>query len=298
MKYIKYKINNNITVRKFLEAKNFSKRSIDEILNSAYLINGKPKNKSLNLKKGDELKIIVEDEDLDYEPIEGRLKILFEDANSLVVSKNSKLTVNSKNQVNLSNYLAYYFKENDIRAKIRLVNRLDMNTSGLMLIAKNKYAHAYYQRQVENNLMKKKYLAVVDPNTDLDFLYEERISYDEENKKYIASKNGKIARTYFKTIDKNDSYSLIECEIFTGKTHQIRVSLQSLGHPIYGDKLYGSDKDLDRFLLHSYKLEFKTFIDGENIKLEDWPNFMTFLCEKWKQFDLQKSFSYYIINIS
>lgn len=155
MKYIKYKINNNITVRKFLEAKDYSKRSIDEILNSAYLLNGKLKNKSFDLKKGDEFKIIIEDEDLDYEPIEGKLKVLFEDANSLVVSKTSNLTVNSKNQVNLSNYLAYYFKENDIRNKIRLVNRLDMNTSGLMLVAKNKYAHAYYQRQVENNLIKK-----------------------------------------------------------------------------------------------------------------------------------------------
>lgn len=277
MKYIKYKINNNITVRKFLEAKDYSKRSIDEILNSAYLLNGKLKNKSLDLKEGDEFKIIIEDEDLDYEPIEGKLKIVYEDDHSLVVNKDSNLTVNSKNQINLSNHIAYYFKENGIKAKVRLVNRLDMNTSGLMLIAKNKYAHAYYQRQVENNSMKKKYLAVIDGQTDINMFYEEKFSYDENNKKYVISKNGKLAKTYFKTIEMNDEYSIVECEIFTGKTHQIRLSLQSLGHPIYGDKLYGSNKDLDRFLLHSYKLEFKSFFNEENIKLVDWPSFMTFI---------------------
>ena len=277
MKYIKYEVYENTSVRQFLRAKNYSKKSIEDILKTGYLLNGKKKRKSLNLKKRDELKIIIEDEKIDYDPIKGTLSIVYEDEHSLVVSKDSNITVNSKNQTSLSNYIAYYFKESNQETKIRLVNRLDMNTSGLMLIAKNKFAHAFYQKQLEENTMKKKYIAVVEGKVDIDLLYENRFSYDEENKNYEPSNTGKISRTYFKSKSINEDFSIIECEIFTGRTHQIRASLSDLGYPIWGDSLYGSNKKLDRFLLHSYKLEFTSFYEEENIKLEDCPNFIGFI---------------------
>ncbi|WP_105300427.1 RluA family pseudouridine synthase [Anaerococcus marasmi] len=277
MKYIKYEVYENTSVRQFLRAKNYSKKSIENILKTGYLLNGKKKRKSLNLKKRDELKIIIEDEKIDYDPIKGNLSIIFEDEHSLVVSKDSNLAVNSKNQTSLSNYIAYYFKESNQESKIRLVNRLDMNTSGLMLIAKNKFAHAFYQKQLEENIMKKKYIAVVEGKVDIDLLYENRFSYNEERKNYEPSNTGKISRTYFKSKNISEDFSIIECEIFTGRTHQIRASLSDLGHPIWGDSLYGSNKKLDRFLLHSYKLEFTSFYEEENIKLEDCPNFVGFI---------------------
>lgn len=277
MKYIKYEVHENTSVRQFLKAKNFSKRSIEDILKTGYILNGKKQRKSLNLKKSDELKIIIEDEKIDYDPIKGNLSIIFEDEHSLVVSKDSNITVNSKNQTSLSNYIAYYFKESNQDTKIRLVNRLDMNTSGLMLIAKNKFVHAFYQKQLEENTMKKKYIAVVDGKVDIDLLYENRFSYNEERKNYEPSNTGKISRTYFKSKSINEDFSIIECEIFTGRTHQIRASLSDLGYPIWGDSLYGSNKKLDRFLLHSYKLEFTNFYKEENIKLKDYPKFIGFL---------------------
>lgn len=277
MKYIKYEVYENTSVRQFLKTKNFSKKSIEEILKTGYILNGKNKRKSLSIYKGDELSIIIEDEKIDYEPIEAKLNIVYEDDHSLVVSKDPNLTVNSKNQISLSNYIAHYFKKSGQESKIRLVNRLDMNTSGLMLIAKNKFSHAFYQKQLEENIMKKKYLAVVDGMVDIDLLYENKFSYNEEKKNYEPSDNGKICRTYFKTKRIEKDYSIIECEIFTGRTHQIRASLRDLGYPIWGDSLYGSDKKLNRFLLHSYKLEFTSFYEEENIKLKDCPNFVGFV---------------------
>ncbi|MDU3136360.1 RluA family pseudouridine synthase [Anaerococcus sp.] len=277
MKYIKYEVYENTSVRQFLKAKNFSKKSIEEILKTGFILNGKKKRKSLELKKGNQLKIIIEDEKIDYNSIEGNLNIIYEDEHSLVVSKDPNLTVNSKNQISLSNYIAHYFKKSGQESKIRLVNRLDMNTSGLMLIAKNKFSHAFYQKQLEENTMKKKYIALVDGRINIDLLYENKFSYNEEKKNYEPSDNGKICRTYFKTKRIEKDYSIIECEIFTGRTHQIRASLRDLGYPIWGDSLYGSDKKLNRFLLHSYKLEFTSFYEEENIKLKDCPNFVGFV---------------------
>ena len=151
-----------------------------------------------------------------------------------------------------------------------------MDTSGLILVAKNKYAHAFYQKQIENNEMIKKYIAIVGPNANLDMLYEEKFAYDEKSKSYVVSEDGKTAKTIFKSLKLLEDRTIVECQILTGKTHQIRASLSSLGYPIFGDKLYGSDKNLDRFLLHSYKLSFRNFKDEENIKLVDYPNFISF----------------------
>lgn len=298
MRYIKYEVVEKTTVRKFLLNKGYSKRSVEEILSEGFLLNNKLSKKSKNLKPADKLSVIIRDENIDYEPVKGNFKIIYEDRDTLVISKDPNITVNSKGQISLANNIAYYFKSNNINSKVRFVNRLDMDTSGLILVAKNKYAHAFYQKQIENNEMIKKYIAIVGPNANLDMLYEEKFSYDEKSKSYVVSEDGKTAKTIFKSLKLLEDRTIVECQILTGKTHQIRASLSSLGYPIFGDKLYGSDKNLDRFLLHSYKLSFRNFKDEENIKLVDYPNFISFRDEWWKQYNLQKSFSYYIIKSS
>lgn len=276
MRYIKYELSEKTTVRKFLLSKGYSKRSVEAILSEGFLLNNQLSKKSKNLKAGDKLFVIIRDENIDYEPVRGNLKIIYEDRDTLVISKNPNITVNSKGQISLANNIAYYFKSNNINSKVRFVNRLDMDTSGLILVAKNKYAHAFYQKQIENNEMIKKYIAIVGPNANLDMLYEENFAYDEKSKSYVVSEDGKTAKTIFKSLKLLEDRTIMECQILTGKTHQIRASLSSLGYPIFGDKLYGSDKNLDRFLLHSYKLSFRNFKDEENIKLVDYPNFISF----------------------
>lgn len=276
MRYIKYELSEKTTVRKFLLSKGYSKRSVEAILSEGFLLNNQLSKKSKNLKAGDELFVIIKDENIDYEPVRGNLKIIYEDRDTLVISKDPNITVNSKGQISLANYIANYFKSNNINSKVRFVNRLDMDTSGLILVAKNKYAHAFYQKQIENNEMIKKYIAIVGPNGNLDMLYEEKFSYDEKSKSYVVSEDGKTAKTIFKSLKLLEDRTIVECQILTGRTHQIRASLSSLGYPIFGDKLYESDKNFDRFLLHSYKLSFRNFKDEENIKLVDYPNFISF----------------------
>lgn len=277
MKYIKFKNSKKITLKKFLLGKSISMRAYKALIKTGILVNDKPVFKNINLNNEDIVKLGIDEEALDYEPIKGCLDVVYEDENILVVNKPSNLTVNSKNQVSLSNYIANYFLENDIKSKIRLINRLDMNTSGLCMVAKNKYAQAYYQKQIEDGGIVKKYLAYVEGSLKIDKLFKTKLTYDEVNKLYKTGENGKTAITYFKTIDANDRYSLIECDIKTGKTHQIRASLKSLGHPILGDILYGSNIKLERFLLHSYYLEFVEFIDQERIIIKIIPDFKPFL---------------------
>lgn len=270
MNYISFKINEDIKVKKFLVKNGFSKRAITDIVKTGYIIDDINTSNNQDLKEGDLLKIPIEDEKLDYDPIEGKLNIVYEDCDILVVDKAANLTVNSKGQESLANHLAYYFQENNIKSKIRLVNRLDMNTSGLLMVAKNPYAFAYYQKQIEDNNFFKYYLAVVEGNVKIDKTIKTKLSYNENMKRYDVANEGKLAISHFKTIDydQKNNISYIRADIKTGKTHQIRSQLSYLGHPIIGDKLYGSNIEMDRFLLHCYEIKFQRFIDRKLIDLK------------------------------
>lgn len=279
MSTIKFICKKDISLKEFLKENDISKRAANRLLKEGILINGLTVKGNKKLKASDEIEIPIDDENIDYEPIKGKLDILYEDDNLIIINKPSGLTMNSKNQVHLSNYIAYYFKENDIKRKVRLINRLDMNTSGIMLIAKNKYAQSYYQKEIENNNLVKKYQALVEGSLYINKKVKINIAYDKDDKSYYHRKGGKEAVTIFKTLCLEDDYSLIEAEILTGKTHQIRSSLRELGHPIVGDLLYGSKYDLDRFLLHSYYLEFTEFLSGEKICIKNLPNFDKYITD-------------------
>lgn len=277
MRYIEIKNINEKTIKTLLKNNNFSKRAIDKLLKNGLLHNNKEIKSNIKLKNNDLIKISVDNENLDYEPVKGKLNIKYEDDNLIIISKDSNLTVNSSGQVSLANYIAYYFKENNIKSKVRFINRLDMNTSGLILIAKNSYAQSFYQKEIEDNRLVKKYIAYVEGKLDIDKLYKIKLSYDEESKRYDKAKDGKLAITYFKTLEINEKYSIIECDIKTGKTHQIRSSLRYLSHPIIGDILYGSSFNFKRFLLHSYYLKSKKFLEEETFIVKDYPDFEGFI---------------------
>lgn len=269
MNYINLTVKEITNIKKFLKKNDFSSRSIREILVDGYLINGKTYKGNQKLKENDQVKIIIFDENLDYEPIKSKLDIVYEDEHILIVNKSYNLTVNSKNQISLANHLAYYFKENGIKAKVRFVNRLDMDTSGLIMIAKNKYAMAYYQKQIEDNNFKKIYLAICEGFLEIDQTIKLKLLYDPNDKNYKIDPKGKEAITYFKSIKYDEKYDLthVMCDIKTGKTHQIRASLSYLGHPILGDRLYGSEKKTNRFYLHSYHIEVKKYLSNEILSL-------------------------------
>lgn len=277
MDKIEFQAKKNIKLKKFLLEKNISSRAYRRIIKNSILVNNKKIQNNINLKPKDKVEILIKDEKLNYDPINKNIEILYEDEDILAVNKPKNLTVNSKKKENLANYLAYYFKKNNIKAQVRFINRLDMNTSGIMLVAKNPYAQAYYQKIIEDNNFDKNYIALVEGKLKIDDYINLKISYDKDNKKMKIDKNGKNIKTHFKDIKGYDRFSLIHCKIYTGKTHQIRISLSSLKHPIVGDKLYGSKYKLDRFLLHSYKISFKRFRDGERITILSRPDFDKYL---------------------
>lgn len=277
MREIEFKNTDEIKLKKFLLGKNISNRAYKKIIKDSIFVNDKKVVTNIDLHPKDSIKIIIKDEKLNYEPINKKIKILYEDEDILAVEKSANLTVNSKGQENLSNYIAYYFKENNIKSQVRLINRLDMNTSGIMLIAKNPYSQAYYQKLIEKNEFDKEYLALVEGKLIIDEIICKNIEYDEKNKKMKIKDGGDFIKTYFKTLKSYDKYSLIYCKIFTGKTHQIRISLKSLNHPIIGDELYGSKYKLDRFLLHCFRMSFKKFRNGEKITILSRPDFDKYL---------------------
>ena len=257
MRSIEFKADREVKLKNFLLSKGISNRAYRKIIKDYILVNEKKVRNNVDLNIDDLIEIIIEDENLNYDPIDKNIKILYEDEDILAVEKPPNLTVNSKEQENLSNYLANYFKNNNIKSKVRLINRLDMNTSGIMLIAKNPYAQAYYQKLIENNDFNKEYLALVHGNLKINEYIYLKIKYDENNKRMKISHEGVSIKTYFKTLKFYDDFSLIYCKIFTGKTHQIRVSLANLNHPILGDKLYGSNYDMDRFCFMPLKSNLK-----------------------------------------
>ncbi|WP_049691079.1 RluA family pseudouridine synthase [Anaerococcus jeddahensis] len=280
MRSIEFKVDKNVKLKKFLLSKHISNRAYRKIIKDSVLLNDKKIRNNIDLSVNDILKIIIEDENLNYVPIDKEIKILYEDEDILAVEKDANLTVNSKGQENLSNYIANYFKNNNIKSQVRLINRLDMNTSGIMLIAKNPFAQAYYQELIENKEFDKEYLALVEGDLKIDENILLNIKYDDKNKKMKVSNEGKKSKTYFKTLKTYDNFTLVYCKIFTGKTHQIRLSSSNLNHPILGDKLYGSNYDMNRFLLHAFKVEFKRFRDGKKITIFSRPSFDKYLNSK------------------
>ncbi|HCX65505.1 MAG TPA: RluA family pseudouridine synthase, partial [Eubacteriaceae bacterium] len=155
--------------------------------------------------------------------------------------------------------IAHYFKEKNIDTKIRFVNRLDRDTTGLVLVAKNKFAHQFIQDQMKGGHVRKKYVAiaqgVIEPEFQTIDLPIGRKS--EEDIERVVMKEGKPSVTDCRVVERYRGFSLVELTLKTGRTHQIRVHLKAIGHPLAGDPLYNLDADshpIDRQALHAESL--------------------------------------------
>lgn len=172
----------------------------------------------------------------------------------------------------LVNALLYYTNNlSSINGNIRpgIIHRLDKDTSGLILVAKNNYAHAKLASMFTDKTIHKTYLCIVKGNfseENLNGRIENLIGRDSKDRKKMAvvKENGKTAISNYKVIEQVDGYSLVEIAIETGRTHQIRVHMKSINHVILGDSTYGNeDKNVKRQMLHAYKLEFLNPLDNK-----------------------------------
>lgn len=205
------------------------------------------------------------------------LDIIYEDNDLLIINKPPFLLTHptlKKVDITLANGIVYYFNDKYKKKLVpRFVNRLDMNTSGLIVIAKNAFTQSFFQS--ENANIEKKYLAIAEGIIEDDhFIIEKNIYKDGDRLDRIIDERGQYAKTEFKVIErfKNIGVTLVECKLYTGRTHQIRVHLKSINHPIIGDNLYNPEskynKIVNRQMLHSYFLEFNHPTTGKRLKFD------------------------------
>ncbi|MDR2828135.1 MAG: RluA family pseudouridine synthase [Acholeplasmatales bacterium] len=206
---------------------------------------------------------------LDTTPIKMDLDIIYENSNLLVVNKPRGLVVHpalSYKGPTLVNGLLEKIKDlSGINGVIRpgIVHRIDKDTSGLLVVAKNDETHVYLQKELKNNKIERTYVALVwgtFGNDKLKGTITTFITRDPNNRlKYKVSDNGKKAISHYEVIKQFERYSLVSVSLETGRTHQIRVHLSFINHPIIGDPIYGlkNDKDQSGQYLHAKRLAFR-----------------------------------------
>ena len=217
--------------------------------------------------------------DFDYEednsnivPTKMNLDIVFEDDWLIVVNKPAGIAIHPSilhYSDSLCNGIRFYFDSIGLKKKIRPVNRLDLNTSGLVVFAKCEYIQECLISQMKDNLFKKEYLAFCEgifenKSGTIDLPISRK---DNSIIERCISKDGQPSVTHYEVLKEFNNYSLVKCVLETGRTHQIRVHMSAISHPLIGDSLYGSISDfIDRQALHCHKLKFihpitKNFMD-------------------------------------
>lgn len=242
---------------------------------------------------GDVITVIIdfEEDNSNIVPTNMELHILYEDDGLLIVDKPSGIPVHPSilhYDNSLSNGVKYYFDTINLHKKIRPVNRLDKNTSGIVVFAKNEYIHDSLSKQMQNNIFKKEYITICEGKFDIK---EGTINKPISRKansiiERCVNPTGENAITHYKVIkeikldcsrNSNSNNNLVDFDwmsellinLETGRTHQIRVHMAYIGHPVLGDSLYGHESSLiNRQALHAYKIEFVHPITKEKIIIE------------------------------
>ena len=202
------------------------------------------------------------------------LNIIYEDDYLLVLNKPANIAIHPSIlhfDNSLSNGVKFYFDKLGLKKKIRIVNRLDRNTSGIVILAKNEYIQECLIKQMKTNEFKKEYLAIAkgileSKSGTLNFPIARKEGSIIER---TVSSDGDSAITHYDVVKEFNNLSLVHIVLETGRTHQIRVHFSHIGHPILGDTLYGSPSELiNRQALHSYKLTFIHPVTKKELSLE------------------------------
>ncbi len=265
------------------------------------LVNGKNVKVSYKIQENDKISVeIPEPKQIELKAQNIPIEIVYEDSDIIVVNKPKGMVVHPANgnpDGTLVNAIMAICKDSlsGIGGEIRpgIVHRIDKDTSGLLIVAKNDNAHVKMSEQIKNHEVKKTYIALVrgifkENEATIDMPIGRSTS---DRKKMAVNKNGKNAITHIKVLKRFDKYTLLQVNIETGRTHQIRVHLSHIGYPIVGDYTYSNGKnefDVVGQCLHAQKLEFKHPITQKDMCLEaELPQYFKDILDKLKNREIK-----------
>lgn len=262
----------------------YSRTKIQEMIKSGkVLVNGKSCKPSLTLNLDDEILCNFSDEENKILPENLDIDVVFETDDFVIINKPSGMLTHPTSKEKsgtLVNALLYRYGENlsDLNGDYRrgIIHRLDRNTSGLLIVAKNNTAHEKFAQMIKNRNIEKHYRAIVKGRMDSDIIINEPITRSKSNpNKMCVSKDGKPSLSEVKLIKQFHNATYIDINLKTGRTHQIRVHLSHIGHPVFNDTLYGFGKmkiKTGEQVLQSYKLKFINPFDDKLIDIEIKPD--------------------------
>ena len=261
-----------------LERRQISKRALTSIKykGGKILVNGEEKTVRYILQQGDRIEIIFPPEKRSgwMTPVDIPLSIIYEDEHVLVINKPPKLaTIPSRHHPTqtLANGIIHYYDQKGLPYTVHVVTRLDRDTSGLVLIAKQRYSHSILFQYQQEKKIKRSYGAIVEGT-----LKEKKgvINYpiaraSDSILKRMVSEIGQQAITHYQVREETSVASLVDLYLETGRTHQIRVHCEYIGHPLFGDSLYNGNMDfIDRQALHCQSLTFQHPTTREEMHFE------------------------------
>ncbi|RRD40980.1 RluA family pseudouridine synthase [Leptotrichia sp. OH3620_COT-345] len=278
-------INERIDI--FLSGKTALTRSrIQQLIKDGNVkVNGKDTKPSYKIEENDKIEFIIPKiKEVEIKPENISINIIYEDTDIAIINKNAGLVVHPAQghySGTLVNAILYHIKDlSGINGEIRpgIVHRLDKDTSGLIVIAKNDKAHINLTKMFQEKEIKKTYLAILKGKLNKkNGKIITQIGRDPNDRKKMTvirdDNKGKTAITNYNVISQNNLFTLVKVYIETGRTHQIRVHMKYLGHPILGDRVYGRKDSEKRQMLHAYKLEFLHPVTREPLKfISEIPN--------------------------
>lgn len=264
---IKYESETSERLDKWLsESTEFSRSVIQKMIkNDNLTVNDKKEKSSYKLQQGDVIEYEFVEEDIELIPQKVDFEIVFEDEHLIVINKPLGLVVHpgvGNRDMTLVNGLLYHFDSlsdiDDIRPGI--VHRIDKNTTGLLIVAKTNKVHVMLQEMIKAREISREYIALVHGCIKHSSgTIDAPIGRDKNNRQLmcVCEDNSKASVTHFEVLEKSVDFSLVKCKLETGRTHQIRVHMKYINHPIVGDPVYGYRKTIgDTQLLHAFELRF------------------------------------------
>ncbi|MEJ6348701.1 RluA family pseudouridine synthase [Holzapfeliella sp. He02] len=290
IRYYKFRVEDKrTTVGKYLRKQGISKRALINCRHNGgfILVNKKRRMTSYAVKAGDVIHFVpgIEPENKKVKAVDKSLDILYEDELFLIINKPAGLlSTPSKSDLTDSvvNRLLSYFQTQSITTKPHVITRLDKDTSGCLLVAKDAIGHAFIQQ----SKLDKYYLALIQTDDQLQQIPAvidrpiARVSGDAIKRE--VSTKGKESQTEYQLVQKGPNCSLVRLKLRTGRTHQIRVHLASLGYPLLGDQLYGGQTvDLKRQALHASQISFNHPLTQQKVKAQaPLPQDLALICQK------------------